>query len=297
MSMDELIAPGAQVRRLGTGLRFTEGPVWNHAGAYLLFSDIPDDTRRRWSESEGVTTVASPNNKGNGMVYDAEGRLLICEHATSSLVRQFPDGVTETLVGHFGGRELNSPNDVVTRSDGSIYFTDPTYGRSPGFGVEREPELAHRGVYRMTAATSEPMLVVDPDRFDQPNGLCFSPDESLLYVNDTPGALVRVYDVGADGSLSGERLFCDAIGGGEVDEGAPDGMKCDAGGNIWVTGPGGVSVISPAGARLGVLEVPETVANLAWGGDDWHTLFLTASTSLYCVSTRVGPAPLPYHPR
>jgi gluconolactonase len=295
MQLDDLIDPGAELRRLGTGFTFTEGPVWNHAGEYLLFSDMPGDVRRRWSSERGVEEVARPSNKSNGMVYDGVGRLLVCEHATSSLVRVRPDGAAETLATRFQGRELNSPNDVVTRSDGSIYFTDPTYGRMPGFGIEREQELSFQGVYRIAPGTAELELAVEQDLFQQPNGLCFSPDESLLYINDTPRALIRVYDVAPDGALQDGRLFFEGIGNGNVSEGAPDGMKCDAAGNVWVTGPRGVWVISATGDHLGVVEVPETVGNLAWGGSDWLTLFLPSSTSLYAVTTKVGPAPLPYH--
>ena len=295
MQLDDLIDPAAEVRQLGTGFTFTEGPVWNHAGEYLLFSDMPGDVRRRWSSDRGVEEVARPSNKGNGMVYDGLGRLLICEHATSSLVRVRADGAGETLATHFQGLELNSPNDVVTRSDGSIYFSAPTYGRMPGFGIEREQQLSFQGVYRIAPGAAELDLAVEQHLYAQPNGLCFSPDESLLYINDTPRALIRVYDVAPDGALRDGRLFFEGIGSGIVGEGAPDGMKCDAAGNVWVTGPRGVWVISAAGEHLGVLEVPETVGNLAWGGSDWLTLFLPSSTSLYAVTTKVGPAPLPYH--
>jgi gluconolactonase len=292
--LDELIDPDAGLDRLGTGFTFTEGPIWNAAGEYLLFSDMPGDVRRRWSERDGVTEVMRPSNKGNGMVYDADGNLLVCEHTTSSLVRERPDGTREPLATHFRGKELNSPNDVVTRSDGLIYFSDPWYGRMPVFGVERERELGFQGVYKLG---DELELVVAEDEFEMPNGLCFSPDESLLYINDTPNALVRVYDVNDDGSLANGRLFRGEIGDGEVSHGAPDGMKCDERGNIWVSGPGGVWVINPAGEQIGVLEVPEVVGNLAWGGPDWRTLFIPASTSVYSIETTVASAPLPYHGR
>ena len=291
----ELIDPDADVRQIGTGFQFTEGPIWNAAGDFLLFSDMPGDVRRRWSEADGVSEVMRPANKCNGMVYDADGNLLVCEHSTSTLVRERPDGTREAIATHFRGKELNSPNDVVTRSDGSIYFSDPWYGRMPVFGVERERELGFQGVYRLAPGGGDPELVVGEDEFEMPNGLCFSPDESLLYVNDTPNARIRVYDVGDDGSLSGGRLFLDRIGDGEVDHGAPDGMKCDERGNIWVTGPGGVWVINPAGEHIGVVEVPEVVGNLAWGGAGWRTLFIPASTSVYSIETKVASARLPYH--
>jgi gluconolactonase len=294
----ELVDRETQLERLGTGFTFTEGPIWNKEGRFLLFSDMPGDVRRRWSEEDGVTEVANPSNKGNGMTYDANGRLLVCEHSTSSLVRMDPDGTgsgREVVASHYEGKELNSPNDVITRSDGTIYFTDPWYGRTPVFGIEREHELDFQGVYRIPAGGGEPELAVAEGEFEMPNGLCFSPDESLLYINDTPRALIKVYDVAADGTLSNARLFFDEIGSGVIEDGVPDGMKCDERGNIWVTGPGGIWIISARGEHLGVLEVPENTANLAWGGPDWRTLFIAGSTSVYRIRTKVASARLPYH--
>jgi gluconolactonase len=294
-ALEELIDTDAEVERLATGFTFTEGPIWNKEGNYLLFSDMPGDVRRRWSERDGVKEVMRPSNKCNGMVYDADGNLLVCEHVTSSLVRERPDGTRETLASHYQGKELNSPNDVITRSDGTIYFSDPIFGRVPGFGIEREQDLSFQGVYRIAAGGGEPALVVAEDEFEQPNGLCFSPDESLMYINDTPRALIRVYNVDADGTLTNGRLFFDGIGSGVIEEGIPDGMKCDERGNIWVTGPGGVWVISPGAEHLGTVEVPENVGNIGWGGSEWKELYMPSSTSLYRVRTKVASAKLPYH--
>jgi gluconolactonase len=290
----ELVDPAADVERVATGFTFTEGPIWNSEGEFLLFSDMPGDVRRRWSERDGVEEIMRPSNKCNGMVYDADGNLLVCEHVTSSLVRERPDGTRETIASHFRGRELNSPNDVVVSFGGSIYFSDPWYGRMPGFGLERERDLGFQGVYRIPP-DGELELVVDEHEYEQPNGLCFSPDESLLYINDTPRAHIKVYDVQSDGSLSGGRMFFEGIGSGVIEEGIPDGMKCDADGNIWVTGPGGVWVISADGEHLGVIGVPENVGNIAWGGPGYRTLYMPSSTSLYRVKTKVASAPLPYH--
>jgi gluconolactonase len=294
-ALGELIDASIEVERVATGFTFTEGPIWNKEGHFLLFSDMPGDVRRRWSEGDGVEEIMRPSNKCNGMVYDAEGNLLVCEHVTSSLVRERPDGTRETIASHYRGKELNSPNDVITRSDGTIYFSDPSYGRMPGFGLERDQDLSFQGVYRIAPGGGDPELVVGEDEFEQPNGLCFSPDESLLYINDTPRALIRVYDVNADGTLSGGRLFFEGIGSGVIEEGIADGMKCDEGGNIWVTGPGGVWVISANAEQLGVVEVPENVGNIAWGGSDWKMLYMPSSTSLYRVPTKVASAHLPYH--
>jgi gluconolactonase len=297
--LTELVDPGAEVERVATGFTFTEGPIWNHADGYLLFSDMPGDVRRRWSESGGVEEVMNPSNKGNGMVYDAEGNLLVCEHVTSSLVRERPDGTRETLATHYKGKELNSPNDVCVRSDGTIYFSDPWYGRMPGFGLERDRDLGFQGVYMLRPGFTpgdEPELVVAEDEFEMPNGLCFTPDESLMYINDTPRAHIKVFDVAADGTLSNGRMFFENIGSGVIEEGIPDGMKIDERGNVWVTGPRGVWVISPEGEHLGVVEVPENTGNMTWGDEDWKSLYIPSSTSLYRIRTKVGPARLPYHP-
>ena len=257
---------------------------------------MPGDVRRKYTPDGAVVEVRRPSFKCNGMTYDADLNLLVCEHVTSSLVRERPDGVRETLAFHWQGKYLNSPNDVCVRSDGSIYFSHPWYGRFPGFGIKRDRELGWQGVFRIPpgGGQDELELVVAEDEFDMPNGLCFSPDESVLYINDTPKAWIKVYDVGSDGSLSNGRLFFDGIGTGVIEEGIPDGMKCDEQGNVWVTGPGGVWVISAGGEHLGTVEVPENVGNLSWGGTDWHTLFLPSTTSLYSIHTLVGPRREPY---
>jgi gluconolactonase len=235
------------------------------------------------------------------MTFDLDGQLLVCEHVTSSVVRMDPDGSgsgREVLATHYDGKELNSPNDVVVKSDGAIYFTDPTYGRMPGFGIEREQELAFQGVYRIPPGGGELELVAGD--FAQPNGLCFSPDESLLYVNDTDGRHIRVFDVQDDGALGNGRILAEGIGSGDLAIGdLVDGMKLDERGNIWVTGPGvetthGICIFSPAGERIGTIDTPEAVGNLNWGGPDWNWLFAPASTSLYRVRCRVSGNRLPY---
>ncbi len=288
-----LLDPAAPVEQLATGFTFTEGPVWHPLEGCLYFSDMPADVRRRWSPERGVEEVMRPSNKANGLTFDAALDLLACEHATSSLVRFTKDGRREVLASHFEGKELNSPNDLCVRSDGSIWFTDPWYGRMPVYGVERPRELGFQGVYRIPPQGGPPQLVVERYLFDQPNGLCFSPDERLLYVNDTVQALIRAFEVKSDGSLGAGWIVASGIRS-ELEPGVPDGMKCDERGNIWCTGPGGVWIFDPTGRHLATLRVPELVANLAWGGPDWHTLFLTASRSLYAVRTRVGPRQEPF---
>ena len=212
----------------------------------LYFSDMPADIRRKVTLDGTVTEVRNPSFKCNGMTLDHDLNLLVCEHVTSSLVRERTDGVRETLAYHWQGKYLNSPNDVTIRSDGTIYFSDPWYGRFPGFGIERARELGWQGVFRIPpgGGQDELDLAVAEDEFDMPNGLCFSPDESLLYINDTPRAHIKVFDVNADGTLANGRMFFEGIGTGVIEEGIPDGMKVDELGNIWVTGPGRLGDLS-----------------------------------------------------
>ncbi|MGE3986512.1 isochorismatase family protein [Pseudorhodoplanes sp.] len=290
-----LIDEHAPVRQLGTGFTFTEGPIWHPADQYLLFSDMPGDVRRRWDKS-GVREITRPSNKGNGLTYDPDLNLIICEHATSSLVRLRPDGRREVLASHFEGRELNSPNDVCVRSDGSIYFSDPFYGRVPHYGVERPRQLGWQGVFRLRPGQvgGDPQLLVERYLFSMPNGLCFSPDETRLYVNDTEQCNIRVFDVKNDGTLGNGRLFASGIRD-MLKPGVPDGMKCDAEGNVWLTAPGGLWVYNAAGQLIGKVSIPELpAANLHWGGSDWRTLFVCACTSLYAVETKVGPRNEPF---
>jgi gluconolactonase len=287
-------ADGAPVL-LADGFGFTEGPVWVAAEQCLLFSDMPGDARWRWSQRHGAQRVASPTFKGNGMCLDRDGHLLVCEQVSSCLVRLRGER-RELVAFHHGGRYLNSPNDVVVRgADGSIYFTDPPYGRMyPTGGWIRSRDLAFAGVFRVPGGGGEVELVVAEEEFEGPNGLCFSPDESVLYVNDSDRHLVRAFDVAPDGSLANGRVLIDGVGGQPTDA-IVDGMECDELGNVWVTGPGGVWVVDPQGERLGVVATPETCTSLSWGGADMHTLFLTTTTTLHALATLVGPSPLPPH--
>ncbi len=275
------------VERIGTGFLFTVGPVWHPTGKFLIFSDMPGDHMRRWSARDGITTFRTPSNKANGNTYDPDGRLVTCEHATSRVTRTEHDGRIVVLASHYGGKELNSPNDVIARSDGAIYFSDPTYGRMKYFGVERQPELAVRGVYRVGADPRSTELLVDD--FEQPNGLCFSLDERRLFVNDTARKHIRVFDVGPTGAIRNGRVWAETVGD---KPGAPDGMKVDAEGNVWCCGPGGIHVFDPDGRLLEVVEVPEPIANFTWGDDDYRSLYVTASTSLYRIRTKVAGRPV-----
>jgi gluconolactonase len=293
----DLMDSWAPVRQIGSGFQFTEGPLWHPVENYLLFSDMPGDIRRRHDRG-GTHTAMQPSNKCNGMTYDAALNRIVCEHATSTVVREWPDGRRETVAAHFEGRELNSPNDVVVKSDGAIYFSDPWYGRMPVYGVERPRQLGFQGVYRIAPEGGAPQLLVDRYMFEQPNGLCFCPDESKLYVNDTVQHLIRVFQVLPNGMLGTNRVFASNIVSSS-EAGVPDGMKCDERGNVWVTAPGGVWIYAPHGELIGKIRVPELVSNLAWGnsltgGADWRTLYLTATHSVYALETKVGPRIEPY---
>lgn len=292
-----LVSPDVELTRLAEGYVFTEGPVWNVAEQALYYSDIPDDRRFRWSAASGAELVEFPTFKGNGMAYDVEGRLIVCEHVSSAVTRIHADGFREMVCFHHGGTYLNSPNDLVSRKrDGYIYFTDPDYGRwNDWIGSERTPLLGFTAVFRVPHEGGPAELVTEPGEFEQPNGLCFSPDESKLYVNDSPRAHIKVFDVADDGRLVDGRVLADGIGG-TIEGGSPDGMECDEYGNVWTTGPGGVWVFDPeSGERIGVIETPEVCGSLCWGGPDLRTLFLTTSTTLHSIPTRCTSAPLPHY--
>jgi gluconolactonase len=217
----------------------------------------------------------------NGLAYDAQLRLIACEHATSRVTRTETTGELVTIASHYNGKELNSPNDVVVKSDASIYFSDPPYGRMAYYGIERDQELDFQGVYRIAPEGGQPNLLVDD--FEGPNGLCFSPDEGLLYIADSELMHIRVFDVKADGTLGRGRAFfpsADSRMGG-----APDGMKVDEHGNLYVAMPDGIWVINPQADHLGTIEVSERVTNLNWGDRDWSTLYITAGHSLCRIRT------------
>jgi gluconolactonase len=279
----DLLDPRAELEQLGGGFTFSEGPIWVPEGpGYLLFADVPESRRYRFDEGHGVREIASPTSLGNGMTIDLDGRLLVCEGETGAVVRMDPTGTgsgREIVAARYEGRRLNSPNDVIVRSDGSIWFTDSWWPNRLGRTLEQE--LDFQGVFRLTADGELAAAVTDTDF---PNGLCFSPDETLLYVNDSTPGRIRVFDVAADGALSGDRVFGDGI---TDPTGHVDGMKCDERGNVWVTGPGGVWVLDATGLHLGTIETPERTGNIHWGGPGWDWLFVTCSSGLYRVRTRV----------
>lgn len=290
--LEQLIRESAPLERVAAGFGFTEGPLW--MGDHLLFSDIRRSRIVRWQERpEGpeVTTFRSPSNLTNGLTLDREGRLLACEGAARRLTRTEPDGQIVVLAERFEGRRINSPNDVVVSSRGAIYFSDPFWAngfQNPhGANVQLEDqELSFSGVFRIDPdGTLHPVA----DDFVRPNGLAFSPDERILYVDDTRRFHIRAFDVRPDGSLANDRIFAEIRA---PERGVPDGMKVDREGNVYCTGPGGVWVIAPDGEILGRVLLPEVTANVAWGGPDWSTLYLTATTSVYRLPVEVPGIPV-----
>lgn len=267
-----VVDEGTAPEQIAGGFQFTEGPVW-HTGGYLLFSDIPANTIYKWTADKGTVEFLKPSGHSNGLIFDAEGSLLLAQHdgAVSKLTaaNQF-----KTIVDSYNGKRLNSPNDLTVKSDGAIYFTDPPFGVS-----DEAKELDINGVYRYS---KENGLRLVADDFALPNGIAFSPDESRLYVNDTRYNHIRVFAVKEDGMLANGRVFAKMESGAG---GAADGMKVDTEGNLYSTGPGGIWVFSPEGEVIQQVGTPERITNLAWGGLDYSTLFLTAPNAVYRLKT------------
>ncbi len=269
----EIIPEKTTLEQIATGFGFTEGPIW--CGDYLLFSDIPRNRIIRLqmhSYGPEITTFRTPSGNSNGLTLDRSGRLIACEHSTRRVTRTEVDGSVRVLADSYQGGRLNSPNDVVVRSDGSIFFTDPSFGLG---NPPKWKEVPSNGVYRI-APDGELVLLVDD--FNMPNGLAFSPDETVLYVNDTAQRHIRAFDVSPDGSISNGRVLIEMK---LPEAGAPDGMKVDCQGNVYCTGPGGIWIMEPGGKSLGRILMPEQPANFAWGDPDWKTLYITARTSIY----------------
>jgi gluconolactonase len=280
----EIVAPHALLEPLAGGFQFLEGLVWLAGERALIFSDIPGDTIYRWDTTGGVAVYRQPSRKANGNTLDQQGRLLTCEHATSRVVRQDSNDTLTALASHYAGLELNSPNDIVVKGDGAIYFTDPNFGRRPTrHGVPRAQEQPCQGVFRLDPRAGVLARLVDD--FDQPNGLCFSLDERRLFVNDSPRGHIRAFAVREDGTLAGGEIWAELRGEGP---GVPDGMKLDAAGNLYCAGPGGIHVFDARAACLGVIRLPEQAANFCWGGDDLRDLLIGASTTLYRVRVQVA---------
>ncbi len=268
----KMFPAGAKVERLATDMQFIEGPQWMKAG-FLVFSDIPADELKRWDAKGGVQTFRKPSRNTNGNTLDREGRLLSAEHSGRRVSRTERDGQVVTLVDSFEGKKLSSPNDVVVKSDGTIWFTDPDYGLA---GKPRETPGNY--VYRFDAAIKG--LTAIAKDFDKPNGLCFSPDESKLYVADSGNPRhIRVFNVARDSAVTGGEVFV------TIDKGGPDGIRCDGAGRVWSSSGDGAQVFGADGKLIVRILLPESAANLAFGGPKGRTLFLTARKSLYRVET------------
>jgi gluconolactonase len=275
------------LERVASGFSFTEGPVWR--GDDLLFSDIPNSRTVRYrplAEGPEITTFRHPTNNSNGLTLDLDGNLLACEHTSRSVTRVDAQGQVTTLAASYEGKRLNSPNDIVVRSDGTIFFTDPPFGLRR---LTEGRESPYAGVYRIDLDGSLHIVAED---FQLPNGLAFSPDEEKLYVDDSAHFHIRAFDVSADGSLSNGIVLAELKPRNPDERGVVDGMKVDSDGNIYCTGPGGVWILNDAGRLLGRIVMPEVTANLAWAGADWRTLYLTGSTSLYRMQMRIPGIPV-----
>jgi gluconolactonase len=274
----QLFPEDAVLERVATGFEFTEGPVWIEDEQSLLFSDIPANRIYRLGADRRVTIFRSPSANSNGLTRDRYRRLIACQHGNRRVSRTEADGSIVTLADRFEGKKLNSPNDVVVKSDGAIYFTDPPYGIKL-----HEQEQRVQGVYRLSPATGEVALVADD--FIRPNGLAFSHDEKKLYVDDSERRHIRVFNVNDDGSLSGGTVFHEMNSGLS---GSPDGMKVDVEGRVYCTGAGGVWVFDREGIHLGTIVTPEKPSNCAWGGSDWRTLYITACRSVYAIRVQTS---------
>jgi gluconolactonase len=290
-ALKDLLPADAKIEKLADGFAFVEGPIWLKEG-YVLFSDIPSNAIMKWTPDGKVLTFRKPSGYtgppappgayvgSNGLTLDKEGRLTICEHGDRRVTRIEKDGKVTVLADRYEGKRLNSPNDAVYRSDGSLYFTDPPYGLFD----EKAKELDFQGIYRLPTNGKLQLLNKELTR---PNGLAFSPDEKTLYVgnSDPDKKIWMAYDVAQDGGLSNGRVFFDV--NQEKEDGLPDGMKVDTKGNLYCTGPGGIWIFSPQGKHLGTIKPPEVPANCHWGDSDATTLYMTARTGFYRLHLKV----------
>lgn len=279
----------SHLERLWTGGRWVEGPVYSPAGRYLLWSDIPNDRILRWDEtSYQVSIFRHPAGNTNGHTLDTEGRLISCEHGNRRVTRTEHHGAITVLASEYDGKRFNSPNDVVVQRNGSVWFTDPAYGIDSDYeGYKGAIETGGCHVYRIGTDSA---LTRVADDFNRPNGLAFSPDESLLYISDSEEGTLRVFTVDGD-KLSGGEVFA------ECGNGIFDGFRLDTEGRVWASAADGVHIYHPDGTLLGKLLVPETVSNLVWGGPKRNRLFITATTSIYSLFTTANGAALPFGPR
>jgi gluconolactonase len=302
-ALDQIISSDTKVEKLAGGFGFVEGPVWVRQGGYLLFSDIPANAINKWTPDGKVAVflkpsgftgsdasdVGSQNNNGqavitllgsNGVTLDRQGRVVFCAHGDRDVVRIEKDGKRTVLADRFEGKRLNSPNDLVFKSDGALYFTDPSAGLRKR-DDDPKKELPFNGVYLL----KDGKLQLLEKTFATPNGIAFAPGEKYLYVNDTTRKLIMRYEVRPDDTIANGKVFIDMSA--DTAAGVPDGMKVDQKGNVYCTGPGGFWIMSPEGKHLGTVKTPELPANLAWGDGDGKTLYLTARTGLYRIHLKI----------
>jgi gluconolactonase len=289
--LEEIISPSEPIHDLAEGfggsLGPAEGPLWWKEGRYLLFSDIHNNRRMKYEPGTGASVFREPTNRANGLTRDLQGRLIACEHDTRRVIRLELDGSLTVIANSFQGRQLNRPNDVVVKSDGCIYFTDPW--TSPG--APEQWDLTFSGVYRVTPDLASMTLLVGD--FVLPNGLAFSPDEQVLYINDTRRGHIRAFDLLPNGTLAKhtDRVFADLRGD---EPGVPDGMKVDVEGNVYCGGAGGIWIMDPSGKKLGrIVHGAPATTNLAFGGDDWKTLYFTSRNHLGAVNVKISGVPVP----
>lgn len=295
--LSQILAPDVELEQMLGGFDFTEGPIWHPTERALIFSDIMGNSIYRWEvdgdDDDCFTQLRRNSYLANGNAFDHQGRVITCEHGTSRLTRSnfaqcdpMTNEGLEVLATHYGDKQLNSPNDVIVKSDGAIYFTDPGSGRSMVHGMPRDMELDFRGVYRLDPVTGD--LRVVAQEIDWPNGLCFSLDESQLFVANSREYNIYRFDVLADGSLTNGVIWAETEGDGP---GVPDGMKIDEQGNLYCCAQGGIHIFDPDGDCLGIIQMPEQCANLVFGDDDLCGLYITATTSVYRLRVEI-----PGHP-
>jgi len=291
-SFKAFVLPNAPLELLADGFRWLEGPVWFADHQCLLMSDLPNDRIMRYSDNGGISVFRQPAGFANGHTRDREGRLISCSHQHRCITRTELDGTVTVLADRYAGRRLNAPNDVVVKSDGTIWFTDPHYGINTDYEGGKQLAELPPSVYRLDPANGSLALVADD--FQGPNGLCFSADENLLYISETglqfapdPVQHIRVFDVTNRAGLSNGRVFH------TITPGAADGLRCDEHGNLWSSAADGVHCIGPAGDLLGKIHVPSTVANLTFGGRNRSRLFICAGRELYAIYLNQRGAQLP----
>jgi gluconolactonase len=289
-ALDKIISTSEPIKEIASGfggdLGPAEGPVWIKEGGYLLFSDIHNNRRMKYTPGQGVSVFLEPTNRANGLTRDLQGRVVACEQITRRVTRRELDGSLTVIANNFQGQRLNRPNDVVVKSDGSIYFTDPTGPTAP-----EQWDLSFAGVFRVSADLGTMTLLVND--FLTPNGLAFSPDESVLYINDTRRGHIRAFDVAPNGTLARQtdRVFADLTG---PEPGVPDGMKVDVEGHVFCGGAGGIYVMDSTGKKLGrIVHGQPATTNMAFGGDDWKTLFFTSRTMIGSFNVKIPGMPVP----